>query len=151
MRLESPAFAAEADIPERYTCRGRNLSPPLRWEAPPEGTKSFALLVEDPDTPFGTVTHWVAYNIPPGRRELAEGAGGRAHSETGLAQGRNGLRREGYMGPCPPWGRHRYVFTLYALDAVLRQDRRMTKRRLLRAMRGHIIDSARLLGRFGRK
>jgi len=149
--LRSSAFAHGQSIPDRYTCRGANISPPLEWEGPPAGTAGFALIVEDPDTPFGTVTHWVVCNIPAGWTELEEGLPGERFLADGVVQGRNGMRRFGYMGPCPPWGRHRYVFRLLALDRIIESDSPLGKKRLLRAIDGHVLGQAELMGTYARR
>ena len=151
MRLSSSAFENEGTVPGTYTCRGRNISPPLAFENPPAGTESYALIMEDLDTPVGTVTHWVAYNIPADTDGLAEGIPGDRLLTNGGSQGRNGMFRIGYMGPCPPWGRHRYLFRLFALDAMIDPGQGSNKRRLLRAMEFHILAQARLLGYYSRK
>ena len=115
LHLSSNAFENEGDIPDLYTCRGKNISPPLGFDNAPEGTRSCSLIMVDLDTPVGTVTHWVVYNIPADFRELTEGIPAGRLLAGGLNQGRNGMFRFGYMGPCPPWGRHRYLFRLFAL------------------------------------
>jgi hypothetical protein len=148
--LTSSAFDDGADIPDLYTCRGKNISPPLSWAGAPAGTRSLALILEDPDTPFGTVTHWVLYGIAGDATELAEGVPPGRVLPGGLRQGRNGMFRFGYMGPCPPWGKHRYVLHLFALDAAIDTDRVMNKRRLLRRIEPHILSRARLLGHYAR-
>jgi hypothetical protein len=121
--LTSRAFAAGAAIPARFTCEGDDLSPPLAWSDPPPGTRSFALVIDDPDAPDPkaprmTWVHWVVYNLPPDARDLREGAGGGA-LPSGARAGRNDWKRPDYGGPCPPVGRHRYFHKLYALDVVL--------------------------------
>jgi Raf kinase inhibitor-like YbhB/YbcL family protein len=142
-RLTSPAFASNATIPERYTCRGDNLSPPLRWTAPPKGTKSFALELHDPDAPrAGGFTHWLAWGIRPSVRGLAVGR--RAPTE-----GANGSGEPGYTGPCPPSGIHRYVFTLFALKAPLTLRTGADRAAFRAALKGKVLARARLVGRFG--
>ena len=144
--LASGAFENEGDIPDRYTCRGRNISPPLCFANAPEGTESFALIMVDLDTPFGTITHWVVYNIPADSLELDEGVPPGKLTEKGANQGRNGMFRFGYMGPCPPWGRHRYLFRAFALDIRLPRDVSLNKRKLLCLMENHILAEGALLG-----
>jgi Raf kinase inhibitor-like YbhB/YbcL family protein len=151
LRLTSTAFEHGGDIPDLYTCTGRNISPPLGWDGLPAETRSLALVAEDPDTPLGTMTHWVVYNIPAHQSELSEGVPPGESLGEGALQGRNGVFAQGYMGPCPPWGRHRYTFRLYALDTLLAANPRMNKRRLLRAMQGHILGEASLTGRYSRR
>ena len=149
----SPAFADHAPIPARYTCDGENLAPPLGWSGAPAHTASFALVVDDPDAPDPaapkrTFVHWVLYDIPAPVRELDEGAV-RATLPDGTREGRNDGGRAGYMGPCPPVGRHRYFFKLYALDAALGDlGPGATKADLERAMEGHVLERAELVGTY---
>lgn len=141
--LRSSVFGPGGKIPRVHTCDGRNLSPALRWTAPPPGTRSFALLMDDPDAPSGTFTHWLAWGIPAKARSLP--LGGRAPAE-----GRNDAGRIGYIGPCPPSGRHRYVFRLYALRAPLRLARGASRAAFLTALRGKVLAAARLVGTYER-
>ena len=142
MQIESPAFEAHQPIPARYTCDGENLSPPLRWTTPPANTKAFALICDDPDAPSGTWVHWVIYHIPSEARELPEGV--KPQNST-FKQGTNDFGRPGYGGPCPPKGpAHRYFFKLYALDTPL--PAQSTKAQLEKAMKGHILEEAELVG-----
>lgn len=143
LALRSPAFAPGGRIPVEHTCDGRDLSPPLRWTAPPAGTRSFALLMDDPDAPGRTFTHWLAWGIPARARSLP--AGTRAPVE-----GRNDAGRIGYIGPCPPAGVHRYVFRLYALRAPLPLRRGASRAEFLAAVRGRALAVARLVGRYSR-
>ena len=148
--LTSPSFNDGSRMPPQHTCRGENSSPPLSWQSPPTKTEGFCLIAEDVDTPFGVLTHWVLYNIPFARTSLKEGiAAGRALPD-GTQQGRNGVGRRCYMGPCPPWGEHRYVFRIYALDTVLDPRLKLNKRRLLKAIEGHILGTADLTGLYSR-
>jgi Raf kinase inhibitor-like YbhB/YbcL family protein len=151
-KLSSPAFEDGGSMPALYTCQDREITPPLEWESPPDGTESFALVVEDPDTPFflPTVTHWIVFNIPAATRELPEGVLPGKPLDDGSVQGRNLMRRSGYMGPCPPWGEHRYHFTLFALDTRLESDAGKNKRTLLKAMEGHVLGRTRLTGRYAK-
>ena len=146
LELSSSAFEHEGDIPDLYTCRGKNVSPPLAFRNAPEGTVSFTLIMKDLDTPVGTVTHWIVYNIPAECRELDEGIPPGRRLENGLNQGRNGMYRFGYMGPCPPWGRHRYLIRLFALDAMLPAGATLDRRKILGMMENHILAEAALLG-----
>jgi Raf kinase inhibitor-like YbhB/YbcL family protein len=153
-RLFSAAFENGGVIPDLYssTRQGKNLSPPLRWQDPPAGTQSFAIISDDPDIPLPFVfTHWVLYNIPPDRRELEEGIPAQQLFADGMVQGKNSFRRNAYLGPSPPFGTHRYYFRIYALDQKLEPDPRMTKKRLLREMEGHVLAQAELMGIYGRK
>ena len=150
MAISSPAFEPEGEIPAIYTCDGKDISPPLRWSGLPEGTQSLVLIMDDPDAPDPaapkmTWIHWLLYNLPPDANGLPEGA---QHSElrAGTLEGANSWGRTGYGGPCPPIGRHRYFFKLYALDTVLSDLHRPEKRDLLRAMRGHVLAEAVLMG-----
>jgi Raf kinase inhibitor-like YbhB/YbcL family protein len=140
LELTSSAFADGGAIPRQYTCEGRDVSPPLAWSGVPPGAKSLALVVDDPDAPDPaapkmTWVHWVLYDIPP--------AGAPADGKDGL----NDWDRTGWGGPCPPIGRHRYFFKLYALDTMLNL-RRPTKAELERAMKGHVLAEARLVGTY---
>ena len=150
-KLTSAAFQEGGRIPDEYTCKGDNISPPLSWTDVPEGTESLALIVEDPDTPFGTMTHWVIFNIPADKRSLPEGIPRDGRLPDGTVQGRSGMRRTGYMGPCPPWGQHRYVFTIYALDTILEEDQQMSKKKLLKAMEGQVLARAKLAGLYSKR
>ena len=155
MDLSSIAFAPNADIPSQYTCEGRDQSPPLAWSGVPAGTRSLALIVDDPDAPDPdaprmTWVHWVVYNLPPASSGLVAGA-----SNTGLPagtlEGLNDWQRKGYGGPCPPIGRHRYVFKLYALDTVLPALKPATKAGLEKAMQDHILARSELVGYYRKK
>jgi Raf kinase inhibitor-like YbhB/YbcL family protein len=156
LTLTSPAFAEGGEIPARHTCEGEDLSPPLAWSAPPAGTKSLALVVDDPDAPDPraprtTWVHWVLYNLPPGAGSLPEGVGREAALPAGAREGLNDWQRPGYRGPCPPVGRHRYFHKLHALDAVLPDLGQPTKARLEEAMRGHVLARAELVGTYEKK
>ncbi len=149
--LTSPAFKNGDTIPAKYTCDGPDLSPPLRWTDPPKGTRSFALIADDPDAPVGTWVHWVLFNLPGETAELPEGMPTRETLSNGAVQGLNDFKRTGYGGPCPPPGSpHRYYFTLYALDAPLTLRPRATKAQVLDACKGHILGETQLMGTFGR-
>ena len=146
----SAAFAHQGAIPSKYSCEGADLSPPLSWSGLPPGTRSLALIVDDPDAPDPaapkmTWVHWVLYNLPPAAPGLAEGA---STLPAGTLQGMNDWRRTGYGGPCPPIGRHRYFHKLYALDTVLPDLGRPTKAMLEQAMKGHILGQAELVGTY---
>jgi Raf kinase inhibitor-like YbhB/YbcL family protein len=146
IELRSDAFQHGGDIPDLYTCRGKNISPPLSFHGAPKGTESFALLMADLDTPVGTVTHWVVYNIPADFGELAQGFPPGRYLESGVQQGRNGMFRFGYMGPCPPWGRHRYLFRLFALERMLQRKAAINRRKLLHLVKAGVLAEATLLG-----
>jgi len=144
--LRSPAFEDGAPIPRRHTCEGEDVSPALEWIAPPAEARSLAMVVEDPDAPGGTFTHWLAWGIEPEARGLAEG-------ERPPLEGRNDFRRRGWRGPCPPRGHgpHRYVFRLVALDAMLKDlARGAVARDVDEAVSGHVLAAAELTGTFER-
>jgi Raf kinase inhibitor-like YbhB/YbcL family protein len=150
--LTSPAFIHNASIPTAHTCEGADSSPPLNWSGAPAGTRSFALIVDDPDAPDPkapkmTWVHWVLYNLPAGSTGLA-GDEAQHGLPAGTLQGRNDWKRTGYGGPCPPIGRHRYFHKLYALDTVLPDLGHPTKNQLLGALRGHVLAEAELVGTY---
>lgn len=152
--LKSAAFTASGEIPKTYTCDGRDVSPPLSWSGAPAGTKSFALVVDDPDAPDPaapkmTWVHWVLYNIPAGTSGLAEAVKAK-DLPPGTLAGTNDWKRTGYGGPCPPRGRHRYFHKLYALDLVLPDLHAPTRSALETAMEGHILAKAELIGTYQR-
>ncbi len=152
LSLSSPAFSHGGAIPSIYTCEGQDRSPPLTWRGVPAGTRSLALIVDDPDAPDPaapkmTWVHWVLYNLPPADGGLPEAVKPSALPE-GTLEGLNDWKRTGYGGPCPPIGRHRYFFKLYALDTVLPDLQRPTKARLEHAMEGHVLARAELLGTY---
>ncbi len=151
LQLTSTAFQPGAAIPKKFTCDGPDASPALAWKDAPAGTQSFALIMDDPDAPAGTWVHWVLYELPPGVSELAEGVPKTEELQNGGRQGRNDFRKIGYGGPCPPPGpAHRYLFKLYALDAKTGLRSGGTKAEVEKAMRGHILAQAELVGRYGR-
>lgn len=150
--LQSPAFAANGGIPKAHTCEGEDRSPVLRWSDPPPGTRSFALIVDDPDAPDPkaprtTWVHWVLYDLPATATSLPEGIDASALPPS-TRQGLNDWKRTGYSGPCPPIGRHRYFFKLYALDTVLPDLGAPTKAQLEQAMQGHVLGKAELVGTY---
>lgn len=149
-RLESTAFKNGGTIPKKYACDGEDVSPPLTWSDPPVGTKSFALICDDPDAPILTWVHWVIYGIPADRRELKERMSTQ-ESIDDIKQGVNSWRRPGYGGPCPP-GRttHRYFFRLYALNNVLELAPGRKRKDLEKEMSGHILAEAQLMGLYSR-
>ena len=148
--LTSSAFEPGGSIPRRFTCDGDDLSPPLAWERAPPGVAAFALIMDDPDAPVGTWDHWVVFNLPPDARALPEGVRAAANLPAGAAPGRNSWGSQGYGGPCPPGGIHRYFFRLYALAAPLPLQAGASKGELLRAMEGRVLGQAELMGRYGR-
>jgi len=151
MELTSTAFQDGRPIPRQYTGDEKNISPPLKWRDPPEGTRSFALICEDPDAPRGTFTHWVLFDLPAKSHELNESLPPDAALPNGATQGINSFGKVGYGGPAPPPGKpHRYFFKLYALDRVLGLHTGATKDELLRAMEGHVLGEAQLMGTYAR-
>jgi Raf kinase inhibitor-like YbhB/YbcL family protein len=153
-KIQSPAFVPMGPIPRKYTCDGENISPPLRWSGAPEGTRSVALIVEDPDAPDPAApqrifVHWIVYDLPGTSDGLPEGV--TADSlPAGAREGRNDWNRTGYGGPCPPKGRHRYFFRLYALDRLLGDLRAPRKAELEGAMSDHLLATAELVGTYAR-
>lgn len=149
--VSSPAFQEGSTIPTKYSCQGQDVSPALQWSEPPEGTNSFALIMDDPDAPGGVFTHWVLFNIPSDSRGLPEAVPTHAELPTGTLQGKNDFGKAGYGGPCPPPGApHRYRFTLYALDQPLTLKAGVSKNQLLEAMKGHILAQGQLTGTYQR-
>lgn len=148
--LMSTAFSQHAAIPTHYTCDGDDASPPLAWRDAPAGTRSFVLIVDDPDAPQRTWVHWLLYNLPPAIRELREGAAAEG-LPPGTLEGINDWTRAGYGGPCPPIGRHRYFYKLYALDVELPELGGPTKAKLEQAMQGHVLAQAELVGTYQRR
>jgi Raf kinase inhibitor-like YbhB/YbcL family protein len=150
MRIISSAFNDEGMIPPIYTCEGKDISPPISWSEVPPGTKSLALIVDDPDAPDPaapkmTWVHWVLYNVPPTSDGLPQAV---KTLPSGTREGMNDWKRTGYGGPCPPIGRHRYFHKLYALDTLLPDLKQPTKAQLEDAMKGHILSEARLMGTY---
>jgi hypothetical protein len=148
IELTSPAFAQGQPIPVKYTCQGEDISPALAWGEPPAGTQSFALIMDDPDAPGGTWVHWVLFNIPASARGLPESIDANPALPDGSLSGKNSWGRTGYGGPCPPGGTHRYFFKLYALDETLAINAGADKGELEKAMVGHILAYAELMGTF---
>ena len=154
LRVTSPAFKNSEPMPIEYTQHGENLSVPLAWEGAPEGTKSYALIVNDPDAPSPRLrlfnfTHWVVYDIPSSITGLEPGLPIKARLENGIKQGKNGYGKNGYAGPLPPFGTHRYIFTVYALDSLLGLDPTRTKKKaLVKAMAGHMLAQGRIMATY---
>ena len=151
LEITSTAFKAEQPIPKQYTGDGADQSPPLHWSEPPSGTKSIALICDDPDAPGGTWVHWVLFNLPAQVRELEEGVPKTETLGNGAKQGMSDFGNIGYGGPAPPKGKaHRYYFKLYALDVALDLPPGATKAQLENAMKGHILAEGQLMGKYGR-
>jgi len=155
LALTSSAFAPHGEIPVLYTCEGKDTSPALAWSGVPAGTKSLALVVDDPDAPDPrapktTWVHWVLYDLPPTSTGLPEGVAAK-DLPAGTREGTNDWKRTGYGGPCPPIGRHRYFFKLYALDTALPDLKRPNKAELLEAIAGRVLAQAELVGTYQKK
>lgn len=149
--IQSSDFANGADVPRPFTCDGEDRSPALSWSGAPEGTKTFALIADDPDAPAGTWVHWVIFNIPAKTNSLPSGVEKKEQLPDGAKQGRNDFRKIGYNGPCPPPGKpHRYFFKLYALGSELKLPAGATKADVEHAMEGHTLGRAELTGRYKR-
>jgi Raf kinase inhibitor-like YbhB/YbcL family protein len=151
IKVTSPAFEEGGMIPSKYTCDGEDISPPLQWEAVPDGTISIALISDDPDAPMGTWVHWVLYNLPADARQLEEDITSDEVLPNGAKQGTTDFGRIGYGGPCPPGGVHRYFFKVYALDVEVKSAPGVTKEQLLKAMEGHILAQGQLMGKYQRQ
>ncbi len=149
--LKSTAFTAGSAIPALHTCQGKDISPPLAWSGAPNGAKSFALICDDPDAPIVTWVHWVYYNIPGTVTSLPEAFTKQERPASGGIQGKSSFGDFGYGGPCPPWGTHRYYFRLYALDTALNLETGVKKKELLKAMEGHVLGTAELMGTYKKK
>ncbi|HEV2390719.1 MAG TPA: YbhB/YbcL family Raf kinase inhibitor-like protein [Verrucomicrobiae bacterium] len=152
MQLTSAAFTEGEAIPVKYTCEGKNVSPPLAWSGVPAGARSLALIADDPDAPSGTWVHWVVYGLPGDAKELAEDLPKGQYIADGAKQGLNDFKHLGYGGPCPPPGKaHHYFFKLYALDTPLDLKPGATKSDLERAIQEHILAEGQLMGTYKRK
>ena len=143
LTITSPAFANGEIIPQKYTCQGDDINPPLRWSNIPAGTKSLVLIVDDPDAPMGTWTHWLVWNINPHIQTIHEN-----EVPAGAILGTNDFQKQAYGGPCPPSGTHRYFFRLYALDIQLNLPAGATRSELETAMKDHLITQGELMGRY---
>jgi Raf kinase inhibitor-like YbhB/YbcL family protein len=149
--VTSPSFENGGSIPKKFTCDGADVSPELQLAAPPPGTQSLALIADDPDAPVGTWVHWVLFDLPPETKALPEGVAKVDQPPTGGRQGRNDFRKVGYGGPCPPPGKpHRYFFRVYALDAKVSLKPGASRQELDHAMRGHILGTGELMGKYQR-
>jgi Raf kinase inhibitor-like YbhB/YbcL family protein len=149
MKISSPAFENNASIPIKYTCEGENINPAIEFKDVPTGTKSLALLMDDPDVPKnlkpdGVFDHWVVFNMPPETSGIAE------NSTAPGVTGKNSAGQNKYTGPCPPDREHRYFFRLYALDTMLNLDQNATKEDVLKATEGHILEQSELVGKYNK-
>ena len=151
VKVTSSAFEQAGMIPAKYTCDGQDISPPLQWDSIPEGTKSIALISDDPDAPGKTWVHWVMWNIPADARQLPENIPTDKLLADGSMQGITDFQRTGYGGPCPPSGTHRYYFKFYALDTKLDLTNSSTKTDLLNAIQDHILAQGQLMGKYKRQ
>lgn len=152
MSISSSSFGNGGTIPKKFTCDAEDVSPELSWSAAPAGTKSLALLSDDPDAPVGNWNHWTMWNAPAESRGLPEGVSKAAQLPDGTQQGMNDFRKVGYNGPCPPPGNpHRYYFKLFALDQKLTLKEKSGKKELEAAMKGHVLAQAEWMGKYGRK
>jgi Raf kinase inhibitor-like YbhB/YbcL family protein len=145
IKIKSPVFNQEEMIPEKYTCNGEDFNPPLLIENVPEEAKSLVLIVDDPDAPMGTFTHWLVWNIDPKIKEIKENS-----VPEGAVLGTNDFGKTAYGGPCPPFGTHRYYFKVYALDTVLDLPKGSNRLQLEKAMMGNVLDSGELMGKFSK-
>jgi hypothetical protein len=151
MEIKSSAFKHGESIPSKYTCDNLDVSPPLEWLKVPAGTKSFALICDDPDAPAGTWVHWIVYNIPADMRDFSENVPKTEVIQNGARQGKNDFGRIGYGGPCPPGGTHRYYFKIYALDSEIDSKPGLTKQALVKLMEPYVLEEGQLMGRYKRK
>ena len=150
MNISSQSFKNSGDIPLQHSCDGSDISPSLQWDDIPEGTRSFALICDDPDALGKPWVHWIVYNLPPEARSLPENFSNKKPPVPACVEGINSWGNKGYGGPCPPEGLHRYYFRLYALDTLLEYSGDMDKEGLLAAMKGHILGEAEIMGRYSR-
>src|SRR5215469_1304123 len=152
IQITSTAFTDGNPIPTEFTCDGSDVSPDLKWSGAPDGTKSVALICDDPDAPGGTFVHWVIYGIPAGENQLPKAVPSTPTLPSGARQGKNGFGTTGYRGPCPPrGGAHRYFFRLYALDAAIDAPAGASRAQIDAAMKGHIIAQGQVMGKYQRK
>lgn len=150
MQMTSKAFQDGGAIPQKHACEGEDISPALEWTSVPDDAMTLALIADDPDASEGPWVHWVLYNVPAHILEISENLPRKGQLENGIMQGQNDFKNTGYGGPCPPSGTHRYVFKLHALDKELELPPGATKRQLLQAMEGHILDRAQLVGTYSK-
>jgi Raf kinase inhibitor-like YbhB/YbcL family protein len=148
IKLQSNAFKEGEMIPAKYTCSGEGISPELKWSKFPKATKTFAIILNDPDAPSGDFVHWIVYNIPANVKELHEDVTPTRNVPDEVEMGTNSAGRVGYFGPCPPSGTHHYIFRIYALNTVLHLEAGAEKHVLLKAMEGHILAEGKLMGRY---
>ena len=147
MQITSSVFINGGALPSKYTCDGESISPPVKWHGAPVNTKSFALIYDDPDAPSGTWVHWILYNLPPNTNELEENI---SSLPPGTKVGENSWPEAKYGAPCPPYGEHRYIFHLYALDTMLNLSGTITSEILKNAMQEHVLEKSTLMGYYKR-
>lgn len=152
VKIRSYGFENNGFIPQEYTCDGENMSPPILWGPLQNGTKSVAIIVDDPDAPKKNFVHWIVYNIPPDINKLTENFSSQKYKGALIKEGFNDFGEMGYLGPCPPSGTHRYFFKVYVLDIILDfgDDKEITKEKLLNAMKGHILEENKIIGKYKR-
>ena len=151
LTVSSTVFREGETIPAKYTCQGEDISPSITWGEPPDGTRSLAIIVDDPDAPGGVFTHWIIFNLPADTRQLPAAVPTQPQLDSGARQGKTDFGRVGYGGPCPPPGKpHRYQFTVYALDRTLDLAAGASKSQVLEAMQGNILSRGRLTGIYER-
>lgn len=148
MKIASTAFNEGGLMPDKFSYLSSNFSPPLKWDHEPSQTKTYALICEDPDAPSGNWIHWIVFNIPRDMHALPEHFPMQKELSNGIKQGTNDFHTIGYGGPAPPSGMHRYIFKLYALDSKLNLKYGVSKKELFNAMQGHILDEAKLIGKY---
>jgi Raf kinase inhibitor-like YbhB/YbcL family protein len=152
LKIVSRAFAHDKFIPDKYTCNGHNVSPPLEWTDVPHAAKELVLIVDDPDAPSGTFVHWLLYGLQPTQSELDEDISTETASlPNGMRQGMNGFQKLGYAGPCPPSGTHRYYFHLYAVDSNLNLPPGAKREQVDQAIKNHVLEEAELMGYYAKK
>ncbi|MGC8764821.1 MAG: YbhB/YbcL family Raf kinase inhibitor-like protein [Brevinematia bacterium] len=151
IKLKSPSFKNGDMMPSKYAYDRENLSPPLEWENIPSNAKSIAIICDDPDAPVGNWVHWIIFNIPATKKGLAENISKNPELPDGSRQGRNDYGKIGYDGPCPPYGTHRYVFKIFALDTMLDLKAGCSRGEIINAMKNHILDKGELTGLYSRK
>ena len=151
LTVSSTVFREGETIPAKYTCQGEDISPSITWGEPPDGTRSLAIIVDDPDAPGGVFTHWIIFNLPADTRQLPAAVPTQPQLDSGARQGKTDFGRVGYGGPCPPPGKpHRYQFTVYALDRTLDLAAGASRSQVLEAMQGNILSRGRLTGIYER-
>ncbi|MCH8864816.1 MAG: YbhB/YbcL family Raf kinase inhibitor-like protein [Chloroflexi bacterium] len=151
LTVSSTVFREGETIPAKYTCQGEDISPSITWGEPPDGTRSLAIIVDDPDAPGGVFTHWIIFNLPADTRQLPAAVPTQPRLDSGARQGKTDFGRVGYGGPCPPPGKpHRYQFTVYALDRTLDLAAGASRSQVLEAMQGNILSRGRLTGIYER-